>query len=81
MIMPHTTLTEAERIAEDIRLAVSRMQVEHDTSRQIISDLTVSLGVAQYRQGETFDSFIERCDSALYSAKDAGRNCVVASPA
>ena len=79
MIMPHTTLSEATSIAEDIRLAVTNMQVQHDTNREVISDLTVSLGVAQFKSGETFDSFIERCDGALYSAKHSGRNCVVAA--
>ncbi len=38
--------------------------------------LTVSAGVAAWRQGETVAQVLSRADTALYEAKDAGRNCV-----
>ena len=38
--------------------------------------MTLSIGVAEYRPGETEDDFIARSDAALYAAKHAGRNCV-----
>lgn len=38
---------------------------------------TVSLGVACYRdQDVTFEALLARTDTALYTAKDAGRNTV-----
>lgn len=39
--------------------------------------MTVSIGVAQYRDGDTVERLLRRADSALYSAKSAGRNQVV----
>ena len=39
--------------------------------------ITVSLGVAEWRDGEELEEVLKRADSALYSAKQAGRNRVV----
>lgn len=36
--------------------------------------LTVSMGVAQAREGDTLDTLYQRADALLYRAKDAGRN-------
>jgi diguanylate cyclase len=39
--------------------------------------ITISIGVAQLRQGDTVASLIERADACLYAAKRAGRNRVI----
>ena len=39
--------------------------------------VTVSIGVAALRKGETAQSLIERADSCLYTAKRYGRNRVM----
>ena len=41
--------------------------------------LTASIGVASFRQGDTVQALITRADSAMYAAKRAGRNRVVAA--
>lgn len=38
--------------------------------------ITVSLGIAEYRTGDTSEGMLERADTALYRAKNAGRNRV-----
>ena len=42
--------------------------------------VTLSAGIASHRKGETVEQLLHRADLALYRAKDAGRNRVVASP-
>jgi diguanylate cyclase len=39
--------------------------------------ITVSVGAAMLRPGDSVASLIERADACLYAAKRAGRNCVV----
>jgi diguanylate cyclase (GGDEF)-like protein len=41
--------------------------------------VTVSIGIAALRNGETPNDLLERADSRLYLAKERGRNRVVAS--
>ncbi|MFA0816707.1 MAG: GGDEF domain-containing protein [Anaerofustis sp.] len=43
----------------------------------VIGEMTVSIGIAELREGEDFDSWIKRVDDALYAAKDRDRNNVV----
>jgi diguanylate cyclase (GGDEF)-like protein len=65
VIMPHTPLDGA--------------CVFSDRMRQIVDaklPLTVSGGLAEAGDGDTPHSLLGRADSALYSAKAAGRNCV-----
>jgi len=38
--------------------------------------ITVSGGVSVHRSGESLESVIHRADTALYTAKETGRNCV-----
>lgn len=39
--------------------------------------MTVSIGVTQYVQGESVLEFFSRADTAMYMAKEGGRNQVV----
>ncbi|NSL55530.1 sensor domain-containing diguanylate cyclase [Uliginosibacterium aquaticum] len=75
ILLPHTELAEAVQVAERLRAAVgdSLLQIE---GRQLA--ITLSAGVAQRRIGEGLESFIARADSALYVAKNEGRNRVLA---
>jgi diguanylate cyclase (GGDEF)-like protein len=39
--------------------------------------VTVSVGIAGYRNGDTLDDVIRHADLAMYAAKSGGRNRVV----
>jgi len=45
-----------------------------------VARITVSLGVASFRAGESPDVFVARADEALYASKKQGRNRVSAAP-
>jgi len=38
--------------------------------------VTVSVGIAGYRDGEDVASFVKRADQNMYEAKAKGKNCV-----
>jgi diguanylate cyclase (GGDEF)-like protein/PAS domain S-box-containing protein len=71
--MPAVTLQEAKALAELLRCAVAR--AVFDTPAGPIN-ITVSLGVACYRPGDSVATLMERADAAMYVAKSAGRNQV-----
>ncbi len=62
---------KAGHVAEEIRSAVSESRLLRE--RQI----TVSIGVCDVTQAESVDEWLKRCDRALYSAKEQGRDRVV----
>lgn len=70
IILPNTTVDGAYNIAERIRRKIEQYDYP------VAGRLTASLGVAQKKQSESFESWYERTDSALYEAKESKRNCV-----
>jgi two-component system cell cycle response regulator len=80
LVMPDTDADYAAGVAERLRAEVERVLFETKSGAQI--PVTVSIGIAQWQgRSDTPDSLIKRADSALFSAKRAGRNRVVASAA
>jgi len=73
VLLAETALEDAGEVAERMRAAVERcvMNGALDTFQ-----VTVSIGVAQLREGESFEALMARADLQLYGAKDAGRNRV-----
>ncbi len=76
-VLPGASLSDCEVIAERIRRSVSDCKITRRSTGEILPPLTVSIGVAQFRPGESMPQLVERCDSALYLAKRTGRNRVV----
>jgi len=76
IILPQTPLENAEIFAERLRQDVEEMMVQHED--QTIQ-YTISIGVNALNRVEekTAEAFLKSVDSALYEAKDRGRNCVV----
>ncbi|MGE5471376.1 MAG: diguanylate cyclase [Bacteroidota bacterium] len=73
VLLPQTDVQSAVELAECLRETIE--QIQHP----FLPPITVSVGVAQYEAEESADSLFKRADEALYRAKAAGRNRVVAT--
>ena len=74
VILPETSLDKALILAEKLRRQVSELTIPVDG--QVLKDITVSIGAAEYEDDPNIDEFINRSDKWLYTAKKNGRNQV-----
>ena len=63
-------------VAESIRASIAKLKLERKAKSEQLRKITVSIGAAQYRPGESTETLIKRADQALYFAKNAGKNRV-----
>jgi diguanylate cyclase (GGDEF)-like protein len=77
MILVDTTPAQALLALERIQAAVAAMQWSSITPGRRV---TLSAGVASFRKGENIEQLLNRADMALYEAKGAGRDQIMASP-
>jgi diguanylate cyclase len=77
IILPDTSLRAAVTVAEHIRRAVMTKELIKRSTNENLGRITISLGVATFRPGDTVASLYDRADRCLYAAKRNGRNRVV----
>jgi diguanylate cyclase (GGDEF)-like protein/PAS domain S-box-containing protein len=77
VMLPNSTVAVAQTLAENIRLAVRELNINHMHSL-ISKYLTVSVGVSSCLPSVVVDkvTFLKNTDLALYAAKQKGRNQV-----
>jgi diguanylate cyclase (GGDEF)-like protein len=76
LILPDTAKDQAARTLDRLRAIVSEVDW---TAISAGMNLTMSAGICSVRQEDSADDILSRADAALYRAKDAGRNRVVAA--
>ncbi len=76
VLLPATPLSQALEAGERLREAIAGLEFTGEGGRRF--GITVSVGVAQLVPGETAETLTQRADKALYAAKTAGRNRVLA---
>lgn len=70
-LLEHTDTRGAQVVAEDIRAGIEAADLL--PGRRV----TVSIGIAQYQAGQSVEAWTKRADTALYQAKESGRNRVI----
>lgn len=81
IVLPNTGLPEANAMAEQIRNTVESKRLLRKSTSEDLGNITISLGVSEYRHGEAVEELIERADANLYKSKKAGRNRVTTDTA
>jgi diguanylate cyclase len=77
MALPATSLEGAYSLSEQIRSNLMKLNLRLKNTGKSIGQITISLGIALYKNGESIDTAISRADAALYKAKNTGRNRTV----
>lgn len=72
--LPSCSLERATAIAERLRRQIAALPLVAADRRPL--QVSVSIGVAAARRGESLDRMVERADAAMYRAKAAGRDRV-----
>jgi diguanylate cyclase (GGDEF)-like protein len=78
ILLKGRTMAEAVAMAE--RLRAQARGLEFATAKDTFT-VTLSFGVSERRTGDSIDGFLRRADVALYAAKAAGRDRVIADDA
>jgi diguanylate cyclase (GGDEF)-like protein len=80
IVLPETELAEAARVAERLRESIAALRVELDGAKRETFSVTMSFGAVVTSKDGQFSAadLFRRADAAMYGAKRAGRNRVVA---
>ena len=73
VLLPYTHIEEAKIVGERLRKAVEETPIPIDKKN---INVTISMGLAEFNVNETGEELFKRADSALYEAKEGGRNRV-----
>ncbi len=79
LLLPETAVDAAQRRAEQLRKNVKSMQVKFLDN--VLPEINLSLGVATFPDhGDCTEELIRKADTALYAAKEEGRDRVCLAP-
>lgn len=78
IVLGEADVNSAIAVAERVRRAVMTKDLVKRSTGEHLGRVTVSVGVATWRSGDTGQTVIDRADRCLYAAKRNGRNLVVA---
>ncbi|MFZ5374833.1 MAG: ABC transporter substrate-binding protein [Campylobacterota bacterium] len=71
IVCPETDIEGARRVAEKLRSVINEYDFE------AVHTLTCSFGISESRDDDRIEDIVGRADSALYRAKEEGRNRIV----
>jgi len=74
VLLPETGLDGASTVADRLRRSLAELQIPLGVGEKVA--VTASFGVAELRDAQSVDSLLRAADSALYRAKEHGKNRV-----
>ena len=74
LLLPETSLEQGYQLAERIRHMIATTPLETEKESVVMK---VSGGIALWENGMGFDQIFQRADTALFAAKENGRNRIV----
>ncbi len=75
VLLPKTKVKNAVSVADKLRIKIAALVLKKKNS-SVALKFTVSIGVAEMKTADAFESTLEKCQKALSRSKDLGRNCV-----
>ena len=76
LLLPKANIDESLIVAEKLRRYIEQHPYHSEKLDNTIN-ITISIGVSQYQEGNSLEKLIDRADLALYQAKERGRNQVI----
>jgi diguanylate cyclase len=76
LVLPDTPHDVAARLLDRLRAIIAELDWSAFSSGM---QVTVSAGIVTLKTGETADAVLARADSALYKAKEQGRNRIISA--
>jgi diguanylate cyclase (GGDEF)-like protein len=73
ILLPTTPMDAAIGVCQRFNHCIGQLEIED------VRKITISIGVATFNSGDTFDTLLQRADDALYAAKKNGRNQVLST--
>ncbi len=74
ILLPETGLDGASAVADRLRLSLAELQIPLGVGEKVM--VTASFGVAELGESQSVDALLRAADSALYRAKEHGKNRV-----
>ncbi|MBL3589542.1 MAG: GGDEF domain-containing protein [gamma proteobacterium endosymbiont of Lamellibrachia anaximandri] len=75
IVLPETPLTDAKELAERLRTMIAGRLFKIADGNKL--SITISIGVSVFTgENKSLDALLNSADSAMYFAKESGRNCV-----
>ncbi|MGM0631441.1 MAG: sensor domain-containing diguanylate cyclase, partial [Pseudomonadota bacterium] len=74
IMLPKTPFEDAFRVAEKLRAKIEQQSIKISADTEIA--VTITIGVARAKSGDTWTKLLSRADKALYRGKGSGRNKV-----
>jgi diguanylate cyclase len=75
-LIVRASASNAAKLAELVRAKIESIRITNAGSEEVLNNVSVSIGLAEYHRNESASELKVRTDEALYEAKEAGRNRV-----